>query len=261
MLEIFSIHLFLIFNVLLEMYNCWLLQIAQLENVKGQLPIEGAPAVWSGEEWIYVQPFIDLKKSDTAVEETVDKSNEYFKPSVLNKEHDDFFAELAGVVDGEASQIVEPAVEPHTEFDAGFESLVSEFESSPFTNIVTDEPLTMEDWHEEEKVLHKPMSVKSHVANAQIQDYVLGEQDWIVEVVGEEQGYLHVSDGSARAWVNSLKYGSFRKGDILFMNVTRTADRRVDVNEIDVLQTVSDEFLIPDEVYFEEYESKREIAV
>ena len=92
MLEIFSIHLFLIFNVLLEMYNCWLLQIAQLENVKGQLPIEGAPAVWSGEEWIYVQPFIDLKKSDTAVEETVDKSNEYFKPSVLNKEHDDFFA-------------------------------------------------------------------------------------------------------------------------------------------------------------------------
>lgn len=123
---------------------------------------------------------------------------------------------------------------------------------SPNPFIVEEDYITMRDW----EVEPEPISIaeeQSQASSARIVDNVLGLQAWVVEVVGEEQGYLHVSDGTARTWVDASQYGQFYRRDILSLIVEKTGDdHRVVVHEIDVLQRRSTDFLIPDETWIEE---------
>ena len=110
-----------------------------------------------------------------------------------------------------------------------------------------EEILTMAAWSEEPD----PVAVTATLAasaNAKISDHKIGEQLWIVEVVGEEQGYLHVSDGNGRAWVNSVGFGSFTRKDILSVLVDRKSDIRVDLLTADVLQKHTTDFSMADDL-------------
>lgn len=110
-----------------------------------------------------------------------------------------------------------------------------------------DDMLTMDVWQEEPE----PVAVTSNlaaIANAKINDYQLGEQLWVVEVIGEEQGYLHVSDGSGRAWINSNTFGIFAKRDILSILVDRKSDLLVELRATEILQESSNEFNLADDL-------------
>lgn len=115
-----------------------------------------------------------------------------------------------------------------------------------------DDLITMKDWEKNTEIKVAPRF--SSTATARIEDYELGEQVWVVEVVGEEQNYLHISDGTAREWINIEHFNcsdEISKGDILSLLVERHNDRRITVKSIEILQKVSHDFSIPDEVYEE----------
>lgn len=117
-----------------------------------------------------------------------------------------------------------------------------------------DDLITMDDWKEEPSPVEVSPRLSS-TATARIVDYELGDQVWVVEVVGEEQDYLHISDGSAREWVNVEMFGRrFIKGDILSLLVERYNDRSITVKAADILQRTSNDFLIPDEQWYESEE-------
>lgn len=113
--------------------------------------------------------------------------------------------------------------------------------------------LTMDSWNEKEG--KEALQVASFSeATAKISDNKPGEQVWIVEVVGEEQGYIHVSDGTARAWVFADK--AFNKGDILSLVVNRNGEA-VEFIHAEILQHRSKDFVIYDDEdwIYEEHES------
>lgn len=113
--------------------------------------------------------------------------------------------------------------------------------------------LSMEAWTDELPSSNVG-SVLAAKATAKISDMLLGEQLWVVEVVGEEQGYLHVSDGSGRAWINATNYHIFGRKDILSVLVNRTTDIGVELIEADILQKHSSDFCIVDEeVYMQDF--------
>jgi len=120
----------------------------------------------------------------------------------------------------------------------------------------SDELITMDVWKEETAPV-KITKKLSASASSRINDFELGEQLWVVEVVGEEQGYLHISDGSARTWIDGSNFGSFSKGDILSVLVERKSDNRITTLDIDILQKRSTDFLIPDEIWLEENEEEK----
>lgn len=113
------------------------------------------------------------------------------------------------------------------------------------------ELLTMDAWVEEQP---KPVSFSSQLAataSSKICDFEVGEQLWVVEVVGEEQGYLHVSDGSGRVWVKATNFNNIGKWDILSMFVERSSDNHVFAKEIAILQKHSKEFSLEDDELIE----------
>lgn len=118
----------------------------------------------------------------------------------------------------------------------------------PSNEEVENEMLSMDDWKEEPA----PVSVNKRLAakaDTRILDNKFGEQLWVIEIVGEEQGYLHVSDGSARAWVDAIEFGTFNKGDILSMLVDRNEQNHVIAKAIDLLQERSMHFAIEEHNY------------
>lgn len=128
-----------------------------------------------------------------------------------------------------------------------------------FTEEENQDMLTMDQWQAETT----PVSVKKQLAataSAKISDLVLGEQLWVVEVVGEEQGYAHVSDGSARAWLDVASFGTVMKGDILSVLIDRSQDLRIRALDVDILQRRSMEFELMEELESEVYE-ERELAL
>lgn len=139
-------------------------------------------------------------------------------------------------------------------------SLLDEKETEEVEMIVSEQPksepeddmLSMEAWSPEPE----PVTVSSKLsasANAKISEQRLGEQLWVVEVVGEEQGYLHVSDGSGRAWINFNGFGNFSRRDILSVLVNRENDLRLNLIDADLLQQFSTEFSMADELHDSSY--------
>lgn len=106
--------------------------------------------------------------------------------------------------------------------------------------------LSMDAWMEEPAAIAVTPRL-STTATARIKDHLIGEQTWVVEVVGEEQEYIHISDGSARAWVNIEGFGHLLCGDILSLLVERSPDQSLSVQNVDILQRRSADFIIPDE--------------
>lgn len=176
----------------------------------------------------------------------------------------------------EKPMIVEPIVytpsEMTMEQEAYFKSFlnpIAEYVQEDCTNDalaehIESDMLTMDAWEEQ------PTPVKvtprlSAKADSRIAENKTGEQLWVVEIVGEEQGYLHVSDGSARAWVEAISFGNFDKGDILSMIVDRTPQSQVFAKAVDILQKKSTEFAleesqINDTDIYEEYENYKSYA-
>jgi len=112
---------------------------------------------------------------------------------------------------------------------------------------VEDDMLTMAAWREDPE----PVTVTTTLAasaNAKISEHKVGEQLWVVEIVGEEQGFLHVSDGSGRAWINSNGFGTFSRKDIASVLVDRKTDLLVDLLAADILQKHSTDFSMADEL-------------
>lgn len=153
----------------------------------------------------------------------------------------------------EQPMMVDPIVyapsEMTMEQEAFFQSFlkpIAEYVQEDCTNnasiqLIENDMLTMDAWEE------NPAPVKvtprlSAKADSRIVEHKIGEQLWVVEVVGEEQGYLHVSDGSARAWVEAISFGTFDKGDILSIIVDRNEHNQVFAKAVDILQKISTEF-------------------
>lgn len=87
-----------------------------------------------------------------------------------------------------------------------------------------------------------------------IDDYILGVQLWTVEVVGYEQDYLHVSDGSSRTWLHLCNHNVVI-GDILSLEVDRKTHEDVEVISVELLQTTSIDYMTVDQLeHFEEYQ-------
>ena len=110
---------------------------------------------------------------------------------------------------------------------------------------IDSDMLTMDAWEDTPARVEVSQRLSAK-ANARIADHLVGEQLWVVEVVGEEQGYLHVSDGSGRAWVEALTFGTFDKGDILSILVERTEENILSTKALDILQKKSFDFAIED---------------
>lgn len=109
--------------------------------------------------------------------------------------------------------------------------------------ISESEFLTMEDWKEEPM----PVSMSNQLsakASHKIGEGFVGEQLWVVEVVGYEQSYIHVSDGESRAWLNLRKLHRANKGDILTLLVERDESDQLHVLQVDVLQQKSTDFAL-----------------
>lgn len=103
--------------------------------------------------------------------------------------------------------------------------------------------LSMDDYETEGNV--------ATVSHSNIASQLLGHQEWQVEIVGQESGYYHVSDGSGRAWVFIGDHYDISKGDILKLKVERLSEDNVQVQHIELLQKKSFDYVVVDE---EEYD-------
>ncbi len=147
-----------------------------------------------------------------------------YEPSIMTAEQNSFFQSFLGIDCNDMQDC--------TELD-----------------IIESDVLTMDDW-DEQSVPGSVTPKLAATANAKIADYLIGEQLWVAEVVGEEQGFLHVSDGSARAWVDASKFPPIGKGDILSLLVDRTTRDHIYALDIDILQSYSTDFSV--DCYYEE---------
>lgn len=114
--------------------------------------------------------------------------------------------------------------------------------------IQQDHMLSMEDWTDKVEPSVNIADDLTLTADSSIGNLYIGKQKWVVEIIGEEQNFIHVSDGSGRSWVNAGGFGHFRQGDILSLLVDRKTDQIVDLLAAELLQEFSDEFSIYDEV-------------
>lgn len=162
-----------------------------------------------------------------------------YETSQLTAVHESFVKDLMNGFEEEA---------PETQFDC-----TNEYFEHESIMVNDDEWLSMDAWEEAPEPIEFHESLPLH-ASAQIADYEIGEQVWIVQVVGEEQGYLHVSDGSGRAWVNAERFGAIGKGDYLSMLVERVDVNHVHALQIDMIQQHSNEFSLSDDYELQEYE-------
>jgi hypothetical protein len=84
-------------------------------------------------------------------------------------------------------------------------------------------------------------------ASAKISDCLDGAQQWVVQVVGIEEDYIHVSDGK-RIWINiGERVNKIRNNDVLILDVIRNG-KNVSVEKLFRLETnVTEDYIIPDE--------------
>lgn len=180
-------------------------------NAKVETPIEKAePILWG---------YNSLNKAPIVEEPIV------YTQSEMSMEQEEFF-----------TSFFNPIVNS-TQEDCSTNNSIGDYES---------DMLTMDAWDEQPTPVEVSQRLSAK-ADSRIADQKIGEQLWVVEVVGEEQGYLHVSDGSARAWVEVAAYGAFGKGDILSILVERTLENHVLARAVDLLQKNSIEFALEED--------------
>lgn len=110
-----------------------------------------------------------------------------------------------------------------------------------------EDVLSMEAWDEEPQTIEIADKFTDQ-STAKISDYQQGEQKWIVKIIGEEQGYIHVSDGTGRAWINTGRVDSFSNGDVVSIIVDRKNEISVEMLNAEILQRHSQEFSIFEEM-------------
>lgn len=204
------------------------------------------------EEWGYNQQSVNTLTAAPVL--TKKEEPVIYKESTLTSEHEDFFASLMktedpGVrmeepfgfeTDGSPFEQEPPVTEAFQEWERAEEVKIQE-DLDAQEESEREHYLTMEDWEESPA----PTNVNSQLsatASHKINDGYIGEQLWVVEVVGYEQSYVHVSDGETRTWINIRKFNSIHKGDILSVLVHRDISDQVDVLDIDILQQKSFDF-------------------
>ncbi|AQQ55377.1 hypothetical protein [Planococcus lenghuensis] len=119
------------------------------------------------------------------------------------------------------------------------------------------EYLLMEDWH----VQQKPVAIRPQLtakSTHSIRSNHIGEQEWVVEIIGHEQEYIHVSDGDSRTWLN-VANDSLGKGDILSVLVHRAMTGKIEVKKADILQKKSLDFALELENEEEFYNLSRNV--
>ncbi|WP_084242387.1 hypothetical protein [Planomicrobium okeanokoites] len=183
-----------------------------------------------------------------------------YEQSQLTPEHENLFSALAAMSEPEVQTETKAQIIPFESLEApiqeqepdemelmSWDQVVEELKKeAPVVNeekSTESEFLTMEDWEE----APMPISMDSNLsatASHKISERFVGEQLWIVEVVGYEQSYIHVSDGESRAWLNLHKFKNANKGDILSILVERDVSDQLYVLDVDVLQRKSNEFAL-----------------
>lgn len=173
-------------------------------------------------------PFLTVKPTDYAFEpvQTTVPQPTYSMTELGEAE----FAFLSELMEANVEMAVQPAKPTYTEV----------------TEMDTDVYLSMEDYEVGEVYLSsddEPMedySTYSRVAT--ISSNRIGLQEWTVEVVGEEQGYFHVSDGNGRTWIYIGEQYDIGRGDILRVIVERHDEHSVLLNDVEILQKKSREY-------------------
>jgi len=228
-IEAVAIHGFLFFMWLGQAcvdYSCfWITPEAESMNDSNQ-------SVMKSEQIV-----VPVAVEQVAVQKTVAKvlkPIQMYEESALTSEQDSFFTMFAESIN---------QVEVSSQASA--------------TGIV--DKLSMEQWKEETEAVDVTPKLAS-IANAKIKDCIIGEQLWVVEVIGEEQDFLHVSDGSGRAWIDSKDIGTFTRKDIVSVLVNRKTDIQIELLAADVLQRHSTEFSMSDDLYNNDSEEYIAIA-
>lgn len=162
------------------------------------------------------------------------KVEKAYEASEITEEHNVFLASL----------LIEDCPEPQIPF--------------VYSDDSKEDMLTMDQWQAEPTPVMVTRQLAA-TASAKIADLAFGVQLWVVEVVGEEQGYVHVSDGSARAWVDVASFGKILKGDILSILIDRSEDLRIRALDADILQRRSTDFELLDELEWAEVNEEREL--
>ncbi|WP_211656182.1 hypothetical protein [Planococcus alpniumensis] len=215
--------------------------------------------------WGFNQPAASTPVAAPAISEK--ELTPVYKESQLTSEHESFFDALALMAEptsvsskeedeipfletAPSNQENEMEAEEYVSWDQVVaESEVAENEAKE--EIISEsEFLTMEDWKEEPM----PVSMSNQLsakASHKIGEGFVGEQLWVVEVVGYEQSYIHVSDGESRAWLNLRKLHRANKGDILTLLVEQDESDQLYVLQVDVLQQKSTDFALEIEEEFE----------
>lgn len=215
--------------------------------------------------WGFNQPAASTPVAAPAISEK--ELTPVYKESQLTSEHESFFDALASMAEptsvssreedeipfletAPSNQENEMEAEEYVSWDQVVaESEVAENETKE--EIISEsEFLTMEDWKEEPM----PVSMSNQLsakASHKIGEGFVGEQLWVVEVVGYEQSYIHVSDGESRAWLNLRKLHRANKGDILTLLVERDESDQLHVLQVDVLQQKSTDFALEIEEEFD----------
>lgn len=97
-------------------------------------------------------------------------------------------------------------------------------------------------------------------ADCKIADNVIGKQKWIVQIIGYEQNYIHVSDVSSRKWVKlETEYNEkCCKGDTVEVYVDRSETGQIDILNMVILESnVTKEYVIWNECNtYDNYSSK-----
>lgn len=215
-IEQFLIHSFLLFQSIFTHTVPYAVYLTPSQSQEDVTPLWGLP--------VFEQSSIETSKP-------------LYESSQLTDTHETF---LDGLVNGFEEST------PETQFDC-----TNDYYEHESIMMNSDEWLSMDSWENEPQ----PIAFKESLpllATAQIADYEIGEQVWIVQVVGEEQGYIHVSDGSGRAWVNAESFGSIGKGDYLSMMVERVDVTHVNALQIDMIQQHSSEFSLVDDYEWQE---------
>ena len=150
-----------------------------------------------------------------------------YSPSILGEEEEMFFNSLIGTetVVFEATDSEPPLVEDEEYLD--------------FNTFTTDYPVSEE------------LSNQTMLTNEKIDDYVTGMQQWTVEVIGQEQDFIHVSDGSSRTWLQ-VNNQYVANGDILELLVDRKSHDSVELISIELLQRRSIDYQMEDKFDYDE---------
>ncbi|WP_374717785.1 hypothetical protein [Neobacillus sp.] len=112
--------------------------------------------------------------------------------------------------------------------------------------VIEDDCISIEDLENEEPVTSTGYE---SFASAKIADEIDGPQQWVVSIVGMEDTYIHITDGK-RIWVNvGEKVHKLKNGDILILDVVRNGKEVLVENLFRLESTVSEEYIIPDEMH------------